>query len=149
MRAVEADDLPELHSFSTGLRRDFDAARVGLTVRGQVKVKVSAEGRSLVSAGGHLTVPAVWFEACGPPAPQALTEIVAHACVSPTEALAATGSRRLTLARVAAATRHPASLAVAESAASHQKGRTDTERLGRSSSIPAQLRGRDGGLRSR
>lgn len=33
MNAVEADDLPELHSFVTGLRRDFDAARAGLTLR--------------------------------------------------------------------------------------------------------------------
>ncbi|TDC68605.1 ISL3 family transposase [Actinomadura sp. GC306] len=32
MNAVQADDLPELHSFVTGLRRDFDAARAGLTL---------------------------------------------------------------------------------------------------------------------
>ncbi|URN08545.1 transposase [Actinomadura madurae] len=32
MNAVQADDLPELHSFVTGLRRDFDAARAGLTM---------------------------------------------------------------------------------------------------------------------
>jgi transposase len=32
MNAVQADDLPELHSFVTGVRRDFDAARAGLTM---------------------------------------------------------------------------------------------------------------------
>jgi transposase len=32
MTAVQADDLPELHSFVTGLRRDYDAARAGLTL---------------------------------------------------------------------------------------------------------------------
>jgi len=32
MNQVEADDLPELHSFVRGLRRDFDAARAGLTL---------------------------------------------------------------------------------------------------------------------
>ncbi|WP_169808680.1 transposase [Microtetraspora niveoalba] len=32
MNAVEADDLPELHCFVTGLRRDFDAAKAGLTL---------------------------------------------------------------------------------------------------------------------
>jgi transposase len=32
MNNVQADDLPELHSFVTGLRRDFDAARAGLTL---------------------------------------------------------------------------------------------------------------------
>ncbi|MFF4776531.1 ISL3 family transposase [Microtetraspora fusca] len=32
MNAVQADDLPELHSFVTGLRRDFDAAKAGLTL---------------------------------------------------------------------------------------------------------------------
>jgi len=32
MKRVQADDLPELHSFVTGLRRDFDAARAGLTL---------------------------------------------------------------------------------------------------------------------
>jgi transposase len=32
MNTVQADDLPELHSFVTGLRRDFDAARAGLTL---------------------------------------------------------------------------------------------------------------------
>jgi transposase len=32
MKRVQADDLPELHSFVTGLRRDFDAAKAGLTL---------------------------------------------------------------------------------------------------------------------
>ncbi|MEV5409876.1 hypothetical protein AB0K60_13675 [Thermopolyspora sp. NPDC052614] len=32
MKRVQADDLPELHSFVAGLRRDFDAARAGLTL---------------------------------------------------------------------------------------------------------------------
>lgn len=32
MDAVQADDLPELHSLVTGLRRDFDAAPAGLTM---------------------------------------------------------------------------------------------------------------------
>jgi transposase len=32
MNAVQTDDLPELHSFVTGLHRDFDAARAGLTL---------------------------------------------------------------------------------------------------------------------
>ncbi|MFI7033593.1 ISL3 family transposase [Microbispora rosea] len=32
MKQVQADDLPELHSFVTGLRRDFDAAKAGLTL---------------------------------------------------------------------------------------------------------------------
>jgi transposase len=32
MAAVEADDLPELHSFVTGLRRDQDAVTAGLTL---------------------------------------------------------------------------------------------------------------------
>jgi hypothetical protein len=32
MTAVQASDLPELHSFVTGLRRDFDAAKAGLTL---------------------------------------------------------------------------------------------------------------------
>ncbi|GII73629.1 ISL3 family transposase [Sphaerisporangium melleum] len=32
MNRVQADDLPELHSFVTGLRRDFDAAKAGLTL---------------------------------------------------------------------------------------------------------------------
>ncbi|GAB3890068.1 hypothetical protein [Microbispora bryophytorum] len=32
MKRVQADDLPELHSFVTGLRRDFDAADVGPTL---------------------------------------------------------------------------------------------------------------------
>jgi transposase len=32
MIAVNADDLPELHSFVAGLRRDHDAARAGLTL---------------------------------------------------------------------------------------------------------------------
>ncbi|WP_182882062.1 MULTISPECIES: transposase [unclassified Microbispora] len=32
MKRVQADDLPELHSFITGLRRDFDAAKAGLTL---------------------------------------------------------------------------------------------------------------------
>jgi transposase len=31
MNAVQADDLPHLHSFVAGLRRDYDAARAGLT----------------------------------------------------------------------------------------------------------------------
>lgn len=30
--AVESDDLPDLHSFVTGLRRDYDAVRNGLTM---------------------------------------------------------------------------------------------------------------------
>jgi transposase len=30
--AVEADDLPDLHSFATGLKRDYDAVRNGLTL---------------------------------------------------------------------------------------------------------------------
>ncbi|WP_433501477.1 ISL3 family transposase [Sphaerimonospora sp. CA-214678] len=30
MKRIQADDLPELHSFVTGLRRDFDAAKAGL-----------------------------------------------------------------------------------------------------------------------
>ncbi|MEV5754809.1 transposase [Actinoallomurus sp. NPDC052308] len=32
MDAVQADDLPDLHSFVAGLRRDYDAARAGLTL---------------------------------------------------------------------------------------------------------------------
>jgi hypothetical protein len=32
MNSVQADNLPELHSFVSGLRRDFDAARAGLTL---------------------------------------------------------------------------------------------------------------------
>ncbi|MFC4592560.1 ISL3 family transposase [Sphaerisporangium corydalis] len=32
MNRVQADDLPQLHSFVTGLRRDLDAARAGLTL---------------------------------------------------------------------------------------------------------------------
>jgi transposase len=32
MTAVRAHDLPELHSFVTGLQRDFDAAKAGLTL---------------------------------------------------------------------------------------------------------------------
>ncbi|MGI8335164.1 ISL3 family transposase [Actinomadura scrupuli] len=32
IRGVQADDLPELHSFVTGLRRDLDAANAGLTL---------------------------------------------------------------------------------------------------------------------
>ena len=32
MAAVEADDLPDLHSFVTGLRRDQDAVTAGLTL---------------------------------------------------------------------------------------------------------------------
>nr|WP_232784359.1 ISL3 family transposase [Carbonactinospora thermoautotrophica] len=32
MAAVEADDLPDLHSFITGLRRDLDAVTAGLTL---------------------------------------------------------------------------------------------------------------------
>jgi transposase len=32
MAAVQADDLPELHSFVAGLHRDYDAARAGLTM---------------------------------------------------------------------------------------------------------------------
>jgi transposase len=32
MSAVQADDLPDLHSFVTGLRRDLDAAAAGLTL---------------------------------------------------------------------------------------------------------------------
>jgi transposase len=32
MAAVEADDLPHLHRFVTGLRRDYDAVRNGLTL---------------------------------------------------------------------------------------------------------------------
>ncbi|WP_208798147.1 transposase [Microbispora triticiradicis] len=32
MKRVQADDLPELRSFVTGLRRDFDAAKAGLTL---------------------------------------------------------------------------------------------------------------------
>jgi transposase len=32
MNTVQADDLPELHSFVTGLRRDHDAVRAGLTL---------------------------------------------------------------------------------------------------------------------
>ena len=32
MHDVQADDLPELHSFVTGLRRDLDAAKAGLTM---------------------------------------------------------------------------------------------------------------------
>ncbi|MEU8197628.1 hypothetical protein AB0C10_27970 [Microbispora amethystogenes] len=32
MKRVQADDLPELHSFVTRLRPDFDAARAGLTL---------------------------------------------------------------------------------------------------------------------
>jgi transposase len=32
MNTVQADDLPELHSFVTGLHRDLDAARAGLTL---------------------------------------------------------------------------------------------------------------------
>jgi transposase len=30
--AVEADDLPELHSYANGLKRDYDAVRNGLTL---------------------------------------------------------------------------------------------------------------------
>ncbi|MEV5409879.1 hypothetical protein AB0K60_13690 [Thermopolyspora sp. NPDC052614] len=33
MAAVDADDLPELHSFVAGLRSDHDAARAGLNLR--------------------------------------------------------------------------------------------------------------------
>jgi transposase len=32
LTAVEADDLPELHRFTAGLRRDYDAVRAGLTL---------------------------------------------------------------------------------------------------------------------
>lgn len=32
MNAVDADDLPALHSFVRGLRRDFDAVTAGLTL---------------------------------------------------------------------------------------------------------------------
>jgi hypothetical protein len=32
MAAVQANDLPDLHSFVAGLRRDYDAARAGLTL---------------------------------------------------------------------------------------------------------------------
>lgn len=32
MASVEADDLPHLHRFVTGLRRDYDAVRNGLTL---------------------------------------------------------------------------------------------------------------------
>jgi transposase len=32
MDTVKADDLPELHPFVAGLRRDYDAARAGLTL---------------------------------------------------------------------------------------------------------------------
>jgi hypothetical protein len=32
MTAVLGDDLPELHSFATGLRRDHDAVTNGLTL---------------------------------------------------------------------------------------------------------------------
>ncbi|MFE3281271.1 transposase [Nocardia sp. NPDC059239] len=32
MKAVDADDLPALHSFVRGLRRDFDAVTAGLTL---------------------------------------------------------------------------------------------------------------------
>lgn len=32
MAAVEADDLPQLHRFVTGLRRDYQAVRNGLTL---------------------------------------------------------------------------------------------------------------------
>jgi transposase len=30
--AVDADDLPELHSYANGLKRDYDAVRNGLTL---------------------------------------------------------------------------------------------------------------------
>ena len=32
LTAVEADDVPELHRFTAGLRRDYDAVRAGLTL---------------------------------------------------------------------------------------------------------------------
>ena len=32
LTAVEADDLPELHRFTAGIRRDYDAVRAGLTL---------------------------------------------------------------------------------------------------------------------
>ncbi|WP_232807292.1 transposase [Geodermatophilus chilensis] len=32
MNAVDADDLPQLHSFTAGLRRDLDAVTAGLTL---------------------------------------------------------------------------------------------------------------------
>ncbi len=32
LAAVEAADLPELHRFTSGLRRDYDAVRAGLTL---------------------------------------------------------------------------------------------------------------------
>jgi transposase len=45
--AVEADDLPELHSYANGLKRDHDAVRNGLTlahssgaVEGQATLKM-------------------------------------------------------------------------------------------------------------
>ncbi len=32
MNAVQASDLPEVHSFVAGLRRDFDSPKAGLTL---------------------------------------------------------------------------------------------------------------------
>ncbi|MEU8178988.1 hypothetical protein AB0C14_39525 [Microbispora hainanensis] len=60
MKRVQADDLPELHSFVTGLRRDFDAAKAGLTFHVPRRFEIStiprlrsacAECRSGTSSG--------------------------------------------------------------------------------------------------
>ena len=61
--AVEADDLPELHSYANGLKRDYDAVRNGLTlahssgaVEGQVNRIILWNQNSIDPAAGRSAV---------------------------------------------------------------------------------------------
>lgn len=53
MKRVQADDLPELYSFVTGLQRDFDAAKAGLTLphgsAGRTRPQANTGSRRAVS----------------------------------------------------------------------------------------------------
>ncbi len=59
MKRVQADDLPELYSFVTGLQRDFDAAKAGLTLphgsAGRTRPQANTGSRRAVQQHRHTT----------------------------------------------------------------------------------------------